>query len=456
MLEHKLRRVLGLPAVTFIAIGTTIGGGVFIFTGIVFKITGTGLPLAYLLAVIPVFISMLPLAMLGSAIPTVGGNYRYPSRMVSPGLAFVGIWVYALAAFFGQIPLYALGCARYAQLLFPVLPLEGFAIGLVTFFFVVNLTGVKPAAQIQGVLVLILIAALFYYAVSGFTAISSIDFTNILDKGWGNLFIGTALLTFTYFGSNAIIEMGGEIVNPGKTIPRAFAIAFPVVAVIYIAVAIATVANLPAGEVKQVDEPLIATSRIILSKGGTVFFIIGGAILALITTLNAMFLVGTRSILIIIEDELLPKRFGLIHRRFKTPWALLLLIWIFSVAGIVSGLSLHTLASYAALGGLIIFFPTMLAALRFPSLYPEQYRNADFKLKGFWLWACPFVGILMVLFFGLVIVIDLKTPVNIGCFLFFIASGVLFYQWRKRNLKKRGIDLVKKVVEKETWGSKTQ
>jgi APA family basic amino acid/polyamine antiporter len=245
--------------------------------------------------------------------------------------------------------------------------------------------------------------------------------------------------------------MGGEIVNPGKTIPRAFAIAFPVVAVIYIAVAITTAANLPAGEVQQVDEPLIATSRIILSNSGTVFFIIGGAILALITTLNAMFLVGTRSVLIIIEDELLPKKFGLIHSRFGTPWILLLFIWIFSVAGILSGLSLQTLASYSALGGLIIFFPTMLAALRFPSLYPEQYRNADFKLKGFWLWACPIVGLLMVLFFSIVILVDLKTPLNIGCFLFFIVSGVVFYQWRKRSLKKRGIDLAKKVIEKEKW-----
>ena len=63
MSDHKLKRILGLPAVTFIAIGTTIGGGVFVFTGIVFKITGAGLTVAYTMAVIPVFISMLPLAM---------------------------------------------------------------------------------------------------------------------------------------------------------------------------------------------------------------------------------------------------------------------------------------------------------------------------------------------------------------------------------------------------------
>ncbi|MBW2707586.1 MAG: hypothetical protein JRD84_14970 [Deltaproteobacteria bacterium] len=45
MSAPELKRVLKLPAVAFIAIGFTIGGGVFVFTGIVFKITGPALPL---------------------------------------------------------------------------------------------------------------------------------------------------------------------------------------------------------------------------------------------------------------------------------------------------------------------------------------------------------------------------------------------------------------------------
>jgi len=82
-----LKKVLGLTETTFIAIGMTVGGGIFVFTGLVLKIVGPALPIAYALAWIPVFISVLPLAMLGAAIPTTGGNYKYPSRMVSPGLA---------------------------------------------------------------------------------------------------------------------------------------------------------------------------------------------------------------------------------------------------------------------------------------------------------------------------------------------------------------------------------
>ncbi len=98
MEDLGLKRVLGLPSVVFIAVGMTVGGGVFVFTGLVYKISGQALPLAYALAAIPVMVSMFPLAMLGAALPTTGGNYTYPSRMVSPGLAFVGIWVYALAS----------------------------------------------------------------------------------------------------------------------------------------------------------------------------------------------------------------------------------------------------------------------------------------------------------------------------------------------------------------------
>ncbi len=82
MAAPELKRVLKLPAITFIAVGFTIGGGVFVFTGIVLKIAGQALPVAYALAVIPVFISMLPIAMLGSAIPTTGANYKYPSSVV--------------------------------------------------------------------------------------------------------------------------------------------------------------------------------------------------------------------------------------------------------------------------------------------------------------------------------------------------------------------------------------
>ena len=261
MPDPELKRVLKLPAVVFIAIGFTIGGGVFVFTGLVFKIVGQALPIAYSLAVLPVFISMMPIAMLGSAIPTTGANYMYPSRMVSPGLAFVGIWVYALASFFGQVPLYAIGCATYARTLFPSLSPRLFAIALVSFVYVINLLGIKPAARVQGILVIILISALAYYSYSGIVVIDQVNFANMMQISPANLMLGTALLTFTYFGANGIIELGGEIVNPGRVIPKAFFIAMPLVMLLYLAVALATVGALPAHVLKGAAEPAFFSLR---------------------------------------------------------------------------------------------------------------------------------------------------------------------------------------------------
>ncbi|MEA3223483.1 MAG: APC family permease [Thermodesulfobacteriota bacterium] len=445
-----LKRVLGLKEVVFIAIGFTIGGGVFVFTGIVLKITGPALPLAYGLAVIPVFITMMPLAMLGSAIPSTGGNYKYPSRMVSPGLAFTGIWTYALASFFGQIPLYAIACANYAKAFAPGLSIEIFAIGLLTLFFIINLFGVRLAAQVQGVMVIILVAALFFYFGKGLTILTPEHFDGFFQEGISSLTLGVALLTFTYFGSNGIIELGGEIKNPGRVIPRALFIAFPVITTLYILVSIATVGALPWQTLTNSAEPLIAASKCLLGRFGFAFFIAGGAILALTTTLNALFIVATKSLLVIIDDGILPNRLGRLNKRFGTAHILLTIIWGLSILGVLSRFSLETFASYAALGGMIIFFPVLLASLILPRRYPDRYRNSEFKLKGIWFWLCPFVGFIMVVFFSAIIIFDLKSPLKIILFFVFISSGVLIYQLRKRHLLKQGIDL-SDIKKQEDW-----
>ncbi len=447
-----LKRVLGLPEVAFIAIGTTIGGGVFVLTGIVLKIAGPALPLAYALAVIPVFISMLPLAMLGSALPATGGNYRYPSRMVSPGLAFVGIWVYILASFIGQIPLYAIACARYMQVFFPGIPVEIFSIGLITFFYVINVLGIRFAVQVQGIMVVVMVAALISYAVKGAVIINPDNFRDFFQMGAGNIILGTALLTFTYLGSNAIIELGGEIKTPGKVIPRAFVISFSLVAVIYIAMAITTVGLAPWKEMANCPEPLVKGSTICFGRmgAGFTFFIIGGAILAITTTLNGLFIVGTKSLQVIIHDRILPAGLGKVHSRFGSAYVLLTIIWALSVAGLLSGFSLETFANYAALGGMIVFVPVLASSMMLPRRYPEQYRNSLFRLKGFWLYFCPAVGFTMVIFFSAVILAEMKSPLKIALFFVFILSGILYYILRKRWLLSKGIRL-DDIKKEEEW-----
>jgi APA family basic amino acid/polyamine antiporter len=438
----ELKRVLGLPTVTFIAIGFTIGGGVFVFSEIVLGIAGAALPVAYILAVIPVIIMVLPVAMLGSAMPCTGANYKYPSRMVSPGLAFTGIWIYVLASFFGQLPLYAISCAKYASLFMPGLNIELFAIGLLTFFFLINLLGIELAAWIQGIMVILLIAAMVFFGVRGLENFHPENFAGMFDKGVLKLLLGAGLLTFTYLGANGIIEIGGEIKEPGRVIPQALFIAYPVVTILYLLIAFAVTGALPFNQITCTKDPLGFVSKCVCGNTGFIFFITCGAILAILTTLNALFIIGTKSLLMIVKDEILPKWAGSVNSRFGTAHILLAVIWLFSVLGVALKLPIETLASYSALGGMIIFVPIMIASMKLPKAYPEAYENAYFKLKGFWIWLCPVVGFIMIAFFSLIIIADMRDDWRkIAFFVLFAVTGVAYYQLRKMSLKKRGVIL---------------
>jgi hypothetical protein len=90
---------------------------------------------------------------------------------------------------------------------------------------------------------------------------------------------------------------------------------------------------------------------------------------------------------------------------------------------------------------LIIFIPIQIAAIKLPVYYPEHYRKSGFKLKGVWLWICPVVGILMVVFFSIIILYDLNSPLKVGSFFLFIVTGSVYYFTRKKYLFSKGIRL---------------
>ena len=54
---------------------------------------------------------------------------------------------------------------------------------------------------------------------------------------------------------------------------------------------------------------------------------------------------------------------------------------------------------------------------------------------------------LLMVFFGTIILLDLKSAWKIGWFMAFIASGIIYYQWRKRYLAGKGIQIDELVKE---------
>ena len=443
-----LKRVLGLKEVVAIGVGQTIGAGVFAMTGIAIGICGAALPIAYSLAILPVACLMLPSAFLGATIPTVGGNYRYPSRFFSPMAAFMGVWIFAVGFFLGFLPLLAVTMVEYLRAYFPDINVMLFSVAFLTFFYAVNVVGIRIAAGVQGLMVLIMIAALIMYDIVGIPHVSLANFTVLVPKGTLSVIAAAALLIFPYLGANAIIELGGEIKRPERVIPLSFLIIILLVALIYISMSFVAV-----GVVSWeacANKPLTESAAAFLSGPTLNFFIIGGALLAIATTMNASFMWAPKSLMVIARDNLLPPFLTRVNERFGTPHNMLTMIWIFSVAAVLGSLNIKALALYSTIGGLVIYIPVLISSLLLKKRMPERYAASPLRIPEGALIVCVVLGILLFLAALAALIGELwKTSTFLTFFLvFWIALGIAYYCILKAQLAKRGIflsDIKKKI-----------
>jgi basic amino acid/polyamine antiporter, APA family len=440
--RQNLKRTITLFQLVGIEIGQTIGAGIFALTGIALAATGPSLFIAFLVAAVPVTIALVVMGMLGSAYPISGGTYIYGARFFSPVAAFTGVWAYVLGAIMGLFPLFALTGATFLQALFPGLPRMAVAIGLLFVFYLTNLFGTKLATSVQAVLVGILLSALLLFIGTGVPRIELAQFTPLFPGGVGGFAVAASILTFTILGANAAVELGDEIINPERNIPRSFLISIPVVTVLYVVIALIAAGAGPtaAAAAGSAGDPLSLSdiAARFLSGFPFVYFVIAGGVLAVVTTLNATYLWGTKSLIMITEDGLLPKQLARVNKRFGTPHWLLTLIFVGSVAALlIAGDRVETLAVFASIGGIIIFIPVMAAALRLKHVAPEIYDRSRLKLKGGLYVAAPVIGLLLSVVIIAILLIDLSSHKNgmafLAVFVVWTIAGAVYAWFRLRG-----------------------
>jgi APA family basic amino acid/polyamine antiporter len=216
-------------------------------------------------------------------------------------------------------------------------------------FFAANLLGAKIVIWVQAVLVGILLLALFLFLGAGLPEVEAQNLSPLFAGGAGGFLVASAILTFTILGANAAVELGDEIIDPRRNIPRSFLISIPIVTVIYVVIGVVAAGAAPWNSWS--DSSLSTIAAAFLEGPLFVFFIVGGGFLAVVTTLNATYLWGTKSLILIAEDGLFPKALARINRRFGTPhWFLILIFLISSIALILAGERVETFAVWVAAG----------------------------------------------------------------------------------------------------------
>jgi APA family basic amino acid/polyamine antiporter len=448
--KPELVRGLGLWSATAIVIGDTIGTGVFLVGSDMARAVGSArLALAaWILAGVIVLFGAFCYAELGAALPKAGGPYAYLSRGIGPLWGFLFGWMSSLLDRPVAMAGLAAGFIRFVGFLFPVVatPLFVGHLGHYEFAF----TTAQPLAA----LVVILVTGVNYFSVRMSGAIqillTSLKIGAILVIIFGGIFfahrhaavaeahpvslgIGTlgALLTalvpamWAYNGFNDLGDLGEEIVQPQKNIPRAILLGLGMVGALYITANAVYLRVLPF--VAAAGSTHIASDAVQTFAGarGAEWLTIAMAVSAL-GALHVVVLTGARIPYAMARDGVFFQFARRMHPAFRTPSGALLFLGSAATLLALTGTfeELYSLFVFAVW----IFFALMAIALillrlKEPGL-PRPYR----------VWGYPWTPLIFLsAAVALTVNLWMIRPVRSSLGLVVILSGIPFYyRWKKR------------------------
>jgi len=336
-----------------------------------------------------------------------------------------------------SISLFGKAFGLYLEPVLPFLSQNQWGILMIVVIFLANFFGLKIASRVQMFLVLIMLSAFALYA--GFAApeMEVRDLTPVAPNGLMGFFTAVFVLKFATTGASTIVSLGGEMKNPGRNIPLIMGGATMVVGMIYALISFASIAAVPWQN--MADQPLTLAGEAFLPGWALTYFLVGGAAVALVTTLNASIIQVPRNFMVAAWDQLIPPILGTLNRN-GVPHLMLILVLLLGIIPLIAGLEISAIARAV---GIITSFPTILilwSVMRIPGKFPEAYDKAAFKLNIFWRWFF-FVFSTASVLIGLVILTQDMTPLVLGTIAASIALSILYYPMRRAYMRGKGIDL---------------
>lgn len=426
---NQSKQKISLIGAIAIIIGTVIGASIFILLGSVAGQTGPALFLAYIVAFFPALFGSIFYAQLGAAIPSTGGTYFYCKRLLNPTFGYIATISLMLGGM-GATVMLALGFAEYLQFFIPTLPVKLTAFFILLILYGINLLGLKTAEMAQILMTIWILLALIIFAVPGLFHIEAQNFTPLMPNGLGSFLMGSALAVYSYVGYGIISEIGGNIENPNKNIPRAIFFSLGLIVLIYALVSLVSIGVIPWEQLSESGASVAEAAQVFLSPSFVLFISIG-ALFATVTTINAVFMtipgdfqaLGKEGIfnLVVMNKEV-----------NRTPLFPITFMLIVATAGIFSGFSVDFFATITIVGLLLNTVILGFALWKLPTKEKEAYENAPYKINKSVLRVAIVLGVILNTAFILLAVLDL--PLIILIYLVWIVAGLLIHRNKIRKL----------------------
>lgn len=438
----ETKRKIGLLSCILMAIGSIIGASIFATTPVAIKIVGgNGVVLGFILAALVVILRTLPELIMSAALPANGASYMYLSRLVHPVLGVLDAFNQLMVGVM-KVATMSLTFSTYFAMLVPQIPQWIVASLCVIVFTIISCFGVRASTTVQNISVAVLLAALGVFIFGGFPA-CKVSFGEVITTtvSLSTLWAAMGIMHGSLIGANVLIYAAEEVENPGRNIPIAFAVSTGITAVLYAVMSYICVAVMP--NFYEIDN-LATVAEKYLSPALLTFFIAGGALLTVVTSINSAMLMFSRINFSAARDGLFPY-FICKTNKHHAPVASLWLIAIIACIFIVGGFNLEDVVKVTTIPGLLLGPIMFLGVFTIKKHYPNCYKDSYIK-SPHWLNCIITVAAICVCFsLGYYVLFQMR-PENWIAMIIYYSIAAVYVVFRYRYIKKtEGVNLFQKM-----------
>ena len=413
---HGLKRTLGAVNLVFLGIGCIIGAGIYVMTGnAAANFAGPAVMLSFMIAGLACAFAGLCYAELASAMPVAGSAYTYSYATLGEVFAWIMGWLlvleYGIAAstvavgFSGYVvsflhdlhvtvpPQWSNSLVQSVDAPSGLIFSVGHSLNLVAAFGILAVTGllvlgISESASVNNVIVVIKVTVLLAFVIVGVFFIKPHNWTPFIPAYQGGfkygvpgIFRAASNIFFAYVGFEAVSTAAAEAKNPQKDMPVGILGSLFVCTAIYIAVAAVLTGVVP---FKQLGVPdPIAVGVDAMGMPWFAFLIKIGAVTGLFSVMLVLTYGQSRVFYTMARDGLLPRMFGVLHPKFRTPYIGTILLGILiSIAATL--LPITILGDLVNLGTASAFAIVCLSVMWLRSTRPDLTRPFRVPFGGFW------------------------------------------------------------------------
>ncbi len=449
--DAQLVRAIGLWGATLLVIGSVLGSGIFLTTGIMFQElpSVTLVLVAWTAGGLLAMAGGLTYAEMGSMFPRSGGLYVFLSEAYGPVLGFLFGWACVLVILTGSVAAVAVGFAEYFSYFVPALGTDRVLLAMampwgpwslsagqlvaaasVIVITAINYAGIRQGnfvntvltvVKIGGLVAIPLLAVALGQAEPAYTPVVPASVVRPL-ASFGVIMIA---VMWTYEGWYYVAFAAGEVANPARNVPRALILGTLILTAIYVAVNLAYVYALSVEEMSGVTRIAEKVVTVLVGPVGAAL-VAGSVVISTFGCNIAGIIASSRVCFAMAADGRFFPAAAKVHPVHRTPHVALLITSAWSVLLTLSG-------GYEALFTYVTFASVLFGTLGGVAIFVLRARRPDasrpYRALGY-----PVIPALYVLgSFALVWNTLMERPTASVAGLGLVALGLPFYfYWSRR------------------------